>query len=160
MQAALEAQRNSYLSEGMVSASIRIDRIDRAIDALVRHSETISKAMNEDFGCRPRQVNLMTDVSGSIGCLKHCRQHLKTWMKQEKRPSMFPLNLLGGRSTIEYQPKGVVGILAPWNFPLGMAFEPLAGVFAAGNRAMIKPSEFTPATSAVISDLVTELLIT
>ena len=156
MQAALEAQRNSYLSEGMVSASTRIDRIDRAIDVLVRHSETISNAMSEDFGCRPRQVNLMTDVSGSIGCLKHSRQHLKAWMKQEKRPSMFPLNLLGGRSTIEYQPKGVVGILAPWNFPLGMVFEPLAGVFAGGNRAMVKPSEFTPATSAVISDLVTE----
>ena len=156
MQAALEAQRNSYLSEGMVPASTRIDRLDRAIDTLVRHSETISEAMNEDFGGRPRQVNLMTDVSGSIGCLKHCRQHLKAWMKQEKRPSMFPLNLLGARSTIEYQPKGVVGILSPWNFPLGMAFEPLAGVFAAGNRAMIKPSEFTPATSALISDLVAE----
>ncbi|MEH6910124.1 MAG: coniferyl aldehyde dehydrogenase [Oceanicoccus sp.] len=156
MRDALETQRNSYLSEGMVTASTRIDRIDRAIDALVRHSETISEAMNEDFGCRPRQVNLMTDVSGSIGCLKHCRQHLKTWMKQEKRSSMFPLNLLGSRSTIEYQPKGVVGVLAPWNFPLGMVFEPLAGVLAAGNRAMIKPSEFTPATSAVISGLVTE----
>ncbi|MEH6636102.1 MAG: coniferyl aldehyde dehydrogenase [Halioglobus sp.] len=156
MQVALEAQRNSYLSEGAVPASTRIDRLDRAIDALVRHSETISEAMNEDFGCRPRQVNLMTDVSGSIGCLKHSRQHLKTWMKREKRPSMFPLNLLGGRSSIEYQPKGVVGVLAPWNFPLGMVFEPLASVLAAGNRAMIKPSEFTPATSAVISDIVTE----
>jgi len=156
MQATLEAQRDSYLSEGLVSANIRIDRIDRAIDVLVKHSETISNAMNEDFGCRPRQINLMTDVSGSIGCLKHCRKHLKAWMKHDKRPSMFPLNLLGGRSTIEYQPKGVVGILAPWNFPLGMAFEPLAGVLAAGNRAMIKPSEFTPATSAVIADLVTE----
>jgi coniferyl-aldehyde dehydrogenase len=77
-------------------------------------------------------------------------------MKLEKRPSMFPLNLLGSRSTIEYQPKGVVGILSPWNFPLGMAFEPLAGIFAAGNRAMIKPSEFTPATSAVMADLVAE----
>ena len=156
MQAALEAQRSSYLSEGMVSAATRTDRIDRAIDALVRHAESISKAMNEDFGCRPRQINMMTDVSGSIGCLKHSRQHLKAWMKHEKRPSMFPLNLLGGRSTIEYQPKGVVGVLAPWNFPLGMVFEPLAGVLAAGNRAMIKPSEFTPATSAIISDLITE----
>jgi coniferyl-aldehyde dehydrogenase len=77
-------------------------------------------------------------------------------MKQEKRPTMFPLNLLGGRSTVEYQPKGVVGVLAPWNFPLGMVFEPLAGVLAAGNRAMIKPSEFTPATSALIADMVAE----
>ena len=83
MQASLEAQRTSYLNEGMVSASTRIDRIDRAIDALVRHSESISNAMNEDFGCRPRQVNLMTDVSGSIGCLKHCRQNLTTSKPQD-----------------------------------------------------------------------------
>jgi len=157
MQAVLDAQRNSYLNEGIVSASTRIDRIDRAIDILVRHSEAISEAMNQDFGCRPRQVNLMTDVTGSIECLKHCKKHIKSWMKHEKRPTMFPLNLLGGRSTVEYQPKGVVGVLAPWNFPLGMVFEPLAGVLAAGNRAMIKPSEFTPATSALISEMVAEV---
>jgi coniferyl-aldehyde dehydrogenase len=156
MQAALRAQRDSYINEGMVSAATRIDRIDRAIDVLVKHSEAISAAMNDDFGCRPREINLMTDVSGSIGCLKHCRQHLKRWMKHDRRPSMFPLNLLGGRSSIEYQPKGVVGLIAPWNFPLGMVFEPLAGVLAAGNRAMIKPSEFTPATAAIISEIVTE----
>jgi len=126
------------------------------VDVLVKYSEAISEAMNADFGCRPREVNLMTDVTGSIECLKHCKKHLKTWMKQEKRPTMFPLNLLGGRSTVEYQPKGVVGVLAPWNFPLGMVFEPLAGVLAAGNRAMIKPSEFTPATSALIADMVAE----
>ena len=62
--------------------------------------------------------------------------------------------MLGGRSSITYQPKGVVGIIAPWNFPLGMVFEPLAGVLAAGNRAMIKPSEFTPATSSLITEIV------
>ena len=156
MEASLKAQRDSYTNEGIVTAATRIDRIDRAVDVLVKYSEAISEAMNADFGCRPREVNLMTDVTGSIECLKHCKKHLKTWMKQEKRPTMFPLNLLGGRSTVEYQPKGVVGVLAPWNFPLGMVFEPLAGVLAAGNRAMIKPSEFTPATSALIADMVAE----
>ena len=156
MNAALLAQRESYIKEGAVSAAVRIDRIDRAIDVLVRHAEAISEAMNADFGCRPRQVNLMTDVTGSIECLKHSKKYLKGWMKREKRPTMFPLNLLGGRSSIEYQPKGVVGVLAPWNFPLGMVFEPLSGVLAAGNRAMIKPSEFTPATSALIAEMVAE----
>lgn len=156
MQAALQAQRDSYVAEGVVTAATRSDRIDRAIDILVTHAEAISEAMNADFGCRPRQVNLMTDVTGSIECLKHSKKHLKRWMKQDKRPTMFPLNLLGGRSTVEYQPKGVVGVLAPWNFPLGMVFEPLAGVLAAGNRAMIKPSEYTPATSALIADMVAE----
>ncbi len=152
----LACQKQSYLDEGEVTADVRIDRINRAIDSLVRHAERISEAMNADFGCRPRQVNLMTDVSGSIGCLKHSRQHLKRWMRAESRPSMFPLGLLGSRSKIEYQPKGVVGVIAPWNFPLGMVFEPLANILAAGNRAMIKPSEFTPETAAVIKALVSE----
>ena len=150
----LRVQRESYLAEGEVSAETRIDRLDRTIDVLVANAEKISEAMNADFGCRPRQVNLMTDVTGSLENLKHAKKHLRKWMKAEKRPSMFPLGLLGGRSSIQYQPKGVVGVIAPWNFPLGMVFEPLAGVIAAGNRAMIKPSEFTPATSQLIDEMV------
>lgn len=150
----LRLQRESYLAEGEVSAETRIDRLDRTIDVLVANAEKISEAMNADFGCRPRQVNLMTDVTGSLENLKHAKKHLRKWMKAEKRPSMFPLGLLGGRSSIQYQPKGVVGVIAPWNFPLGMVFEPLAGVIAAGNRAMIKPSEFTPATSQLIEEMV------
>ena len=150
----LRLQRESYLAEGEVSAETRIDRLDRTIDVLVANAEKISEAMNADFGCRPRQVNLMTDVTGSLENLKHAKKHLRKWMKAEKRPSMFPLGLLGGRSSIQYQPKGVVGVIAPWNFPLGMVFEPLAGVIAAGNRAMIKPSEFTPATSQLIDEMV------
>jgi coniferyl-aldehyde dehydrogenase len=150
----LRLQRESYLAEGEVSAETRIDRLDRTIDVLVVNAEKISEAMNSDFGCRPRQVNLMTDVTGSLENLKHAKKHLRRWMKAEKRPSMFPLGLLGGRSSIQYQPKGVVGVIAPWNFPLGMVFEPLAGVIAAGNRAMIKPSEFTPATSELIAEMV------
>jgi len=154
MQAALQRQREAYLAEGVVSAETRIDRIDRAINLLVDNAERISEALNTDFVCRPRQVNLMTDVSGSLGSLKHCRKHLKKWMRAEKRPSMFPLGLLGGRSHIQYQPKGVVGIVAPWNFPVSMVFQPLAGILSAGNRAMIKPSEFTPATSELIAELI------
>ena len=152
----LRLQRESYLAEGEVSAETRIDRLDRTIDVLVANAERISDAMNSDFGCRPRQVNLMTDVTGSLENLKHAKKHLRKWMKAEKRPSMFPLGLLGGRSSIQYQPKGVVGVIAPWNFPLGMVFEPLAGAIAAGNRAMIKPSEFTPATSALIEEMVSK----
>ena len=155
MRETLALQRSSYLLEGEVSAATRIDRLQRTIEVLVKNAEKISEAMNSDFGCRPRQVNLMTDVTGSLENLKHAKKHLTKWMKQEKRPSMFPLGLLGGRSSIQYQPKGVVGVIAPWNFPLGMVFEPLAGVLAAGNRAMIKPSEFTPATSALIEEMMT-----
>ena len=75
-------------------------------------------------------------------------------MRPEKRKVEFPLNLLGSKAHIQYQPKGVVGILSPWNFPVQLTFAPLANVFAAGNRAMIKPSEFTEATSALMKELI------
>ena len=156
MQEALQAQRESYLKEGAVSAETRIDRIDRAIDVLVRYGEKVSDALNSDFTCRPREVNMLTDVVGSIGAMKHAKKHLRKWMKPEKRPTVFPLNLLGGRSRIEYQPKGVVGVVAPWNFPVSMVFHPMSGILAAGNRVMIKPSEFTPATSEVIAEMIAD----
>ncbi len=156
LHAALKLQRDDYLQEGAVSAEARIDRIDRAIDALIKYQQPLSDALNKDFTCRPREINMLTDVAGSITALKHARKHLRQWMKAEKRATVFPLNLLGGRSRIEYQPKGVVGIIAPWNFPVAMVFQPLAGVLAAGNRALIKPSEFTPATSDVIAEMIAE----
>jgi coniferyl-aldehyde dehydrogenase len=104
MQEALTAQRGSYLAEGYVSAEARIDRINRAIDVLVRHASRISEAINQDFVCRPDQINLMTDVASSIGSMKHCRSRLKKWMKADRRPSTFPLGFLGGRSKVHYQP--------------------------------------------------------
>jgi len=61
------------------------------------------------------------------------------------------LGVLGARAWIEYQPKGVVGVISPWNFPVNLTFTPLAGIFAAGNRAMIKPSEFTPRTAELMA---------
>jgi coniferyl-aldehyde dehydrogenase len=156
LNATLNSQKQSYLAEGAVSAEVRMDRLDRALDILVRHAERISEAMNADFVCRPRQINMMTDVAGSIDCIKHNKKHLKRWMKSESRPSKFPLGLLGSRSKIEYQPKGVVGIIAPWNFPVAMVFEPLASILAAGNRAMIKPSEFTPKTANLLAEIIAE----
>jgi coniferyl-aldehyde dehydrogenase len=156
MISVLEAQRADYLKEGAVSAETRIDRLERGIDGLIKYQDKFVEAMNIDFSCRPRQVTLLTDVAASITGMKHAIKHLRKWMKGEKRPTMFPINLLGGRSRIEYQPLGVVGVIAPWNFPIYLAFGPLAGVLAAGNRAMIKPSEFTPATSAVMAEMVAE----
>jgi coniferyl-aldehyde dehydrogenase len=156
MQAVLEAQRSDYLKEGVVSAETRIDRLNRAIDIQIKHQARLVEALNSDFSCRCREVTLLTDVGAGIAPMKHAKKHLRKWMKAQKRPTIFPLNLLGGRSRIEYQPLGVVGVIAPWNFPVNMVFSPLAGVLAAGNRAMIKPSEFTPATSEVLSEMIAE----
>lgn len=153
MQAVLDRQKKAYISEGAVSAETRIDRIDRAIDILKTHGTKLSEAMAADFGHRSLDLSKMTDIDGSIGPLESSKKQLRKWMRPEKRKTMFPLGLFGGRSRIEYQPLGVVGCISPWNFPVQLTFAPLAGVFAAGNRTMIKPSEFTVQTSELMKEL-------
>ena len=156
MQGVLDAQRESYLQEGSVSAATRYDRLQRGVDVVQKYEDRIVEALNTDFTCRPREVTLLTDVAAAVLPMKHAIKHLDKWMRPQKRPTMFPLNLLGGRSRIEYQPLGVVGVISPWNFPVNLTFGPLAGILAAGNRAMIKPSEYTPATSEVMAEMVAE----
>jgi coniferyl-aldehyde dehydrogenase len=153
MQAVLDRQKKAYLSEGAVSAETRIDRLDRAIDILKTHGTKLSEAMAADFGHRSLDQSKMTDIDASIGPLESCKKQLRKWIRPEKRKTMFPLGLLGGRSRIEYQPLGVVGCISPWNFPVQLTFAPLAGIFAAGNRTMIKPSEFTVLTSELMKEL-------
>lgn len=152
MQRVLEAQKSAHTKEGPPSADKRIEWLDRAIALLAGHKDAIAEALREDFGHRSVQSTLLTDVAGSISPLKHAKAHLKTWMKREKR-SVSPalLGLLGAKAYVEYQPKGVVGVISPWNFPVNLTFTPLAGIFAAGNRAMIKPSEYTPRSSELMA---------
>ncbi len=151
MKAVLEAQRQAHLKDGPPDAAKRIEWLDRAIALLVGHKDAIAEALREDFGHRSVESTMLTDVAGSIGPLKHAKAHLKKWMAREKRgvtPSL--LGLFGARAYIEYQPKGVIGVISPWNFPINLTFTPLAGIFAAGNRTMIKPSEYTPRTSELM----------
>jgi coniferyl-aldehyde dehydrogenase len=138
-----------------VSAAARIDRIDRAIDLLVNNDGRIAEALDTDFGCRPRDFSRFTEAAASVAVLKHARKRLGRWMRPERRRLDFPLGLLGGRAWIEFVPKGVVGIISPWNFPVYLTFGPVSGAFAAGNRVMIKPSEHTPVTSALMAELIT-----
>ena len=153
LQAILDNQRNAFKAEGPVSMATRIDRIDRCIALLVDNKEAICEAVNRDFGCRSKYVTLMTDVMNSVGSLKFARKNLKKWMKPEKRTPFMPMNFLGAKAHVHYQPKGVIGIMTPWNVPVNMIFSPLADVLGAGNRAMVKPSEFTPHTGEVMRKL-------
>ncbi|GJM10926.1 MAG: aldehyde dehydrogenase [Lysobacteraceae bacterium] len=152
----LDSQRKAWQKELPVTAETRIDRLDRAIDLLLENDEKLCDAMAEDFGQRPRVMSQFTDTLPSVKALKHAKKHVRQWMRRERRPMEFPLNLLGGKAWVEYQPKGVVGLICPWNFPVYMAFGPLAGILAAGNRCMIKPSEMTPATSQLMAELIAD----
>jgi coniferyl-aldehyde dehydrogenase len=152
MNALLAKQKAAHLRDGAPSAAQRIERIDRAIKLLIDNAGAIADALNQDFGSRSKEATAFTDVAASVGPLKHAREHLTKWMRPEKRkPTPAILGLFGAKAEIRFQPKGVVGIISPWNFPVNLTFAPLAGVLAAGNRAMIKPSEFTPATSELMA---------
>jgi len=153
LQAILDNQRRAFRAEGPVALATRVDRIDRCIALLVDHKEAICEAVNNDFGCRSKYVTLMTDVMNSVGSLKFVKKNLKKWMKPEKRSPFMPMNFLGAKAHVHYQPKGVVGIMTPWNVPVNMIFSPLADVLGAGNRAMIKPSEYTPHTADIMHTL-------
>jgi len=152
MQQILARQKAAHLRDGAPTAELRIDRINRCIGLLVDYQTQIEDALNEDFGSRSREATAFTDVASSLGALKHAKERLKTWMKPEKRKTTPAiLGLFGAKAEVRYQPKGVVGVISPWNFPVNLTFMPLAGVLAAGNRAMIKPSEYTPATSELMA---------
>ncbi len=147
MEAILAKQKAAHLRDGAPSAEVRIDRLNRAIGVLVDFKDEIADALAEDYGHRSKDATAFTDVASSISALKFSRDRVKKWMRPERRKTEFPFGLLGARAEIQFQPKGVVGVISPWNFPVNLTFTPLAGVFAAGNRAMIKPSEFTERTS-------------
>lgn len=154
MQATLTRQKAAHLRDGEASAELRIERIDRCIRLLRENRRAIEEALNTDFGARSREATAVTDVAGSIGPLQHARDNLRKWMRTEKRkPTPAILGLFGAKAQVRYQPKGVVGVISPWNFPVNLTFAPLAGILAAGNRAMIKPSEYTPVTSELMKTM-------
>ena len=153
MNSVLAAQRAAFIKELPVSAAIRKDRLARAVAMMVDQGKRFADAMSEDFGHRSQEQSMVTDIVASISALKYTSKNVDKWMRPERRKLMFPLGLLGAKGTVEYQPKGVVGIIAPWNFPVQLTMAPIAGAFAGGNRVMIKSSEFTPSVSALFEEV-------
>ncbi len=156
MEDILQRQKQANLRDGVPDAEKRIEWLDRCIGLLVDHQVEIEDALAEDFGHRSKDASRFTDVASSIGALQYSKKHLRKWMRPEKRKVEFPLGLLGSKAEVQYQPKGVVGVISPWNFPVNLTFTPLAGIFAAGNRAMIKPSEFTEHTSELMKRMLSQ----
>ncbi|APR77149.1 Aldehyde dehydrogenase [Minicystis rosea] len=156
MRDVLEKQRAAFVGSLPVGLDMRRDRLSRALDLLRSNKERLAKALAADYGKRSEVMSMLTDIMSAVKPLEHAQKHVDRWMKPEKRRLDFPLGLLGARARVEYQPKGVIGVMGAWNFPVALCFAPLAQIFAAGNRAMVKPSEYTPETSALMADLVAE----
>ena len=161
MHRVLELQKNLNIKEGAPSLELRSDRLDRVVSMVAKHKSEIISALQDDFGNRDPVMSAATEVDSVIGPMMHAKKNLKKWMKTEKRkaaiaPLGSALSLLGAKAEIRYQPKGVVGAISPWNFPLNLALAPLAGILSAGNRVMLKPSELTPASSDLTKLMIEE----
>ncbi|MFN4112350.1 MAG: coniferyl aldehyde dehydrogenase [Sphingomonadaceae bacterium] len=154
LEATLKKQRDAFTAARPEPVSVRKDRIKRAMAMVSDRGDELARAMAADFGNRSVHQSMLTDIAATVGAGKHALKHIDSWSKAERRKVQFPLGLLGARAEVRYEPKGVIGILSPWNFPVQLAFGPLMQVLAAGNRAMIKPSEFTERTSAIMGEAV------
>jgi coniferyl-aldehyde dehydrogenase len=150
----LERQRTGFLRDGPPSAAQRRELLRRLRQTLVDHQEEIAAAVDHDFGHRSRHETLLGETFVTVASIKHMSRHLASWMKPGRR--RVPLQVWPGRARVMYQPLGVVGVIAPWNYPVSLALAPAAAALAAGNRVMLKPSEYTPATSALLAQLVGE----
>ena len=161
MKSVLELQKQLNITEGAPSAALRADRLDRCMAMVSAYKKEIVESMQDDFGNRDPIMSATTEVDSVIGPMVHAKKNLKKWMKSEKRKASIAgtgplLSLTGAKAVINYQPKGVVGVISPWNFPVNLALAPLAGIIAAGNRIMLKPSELTPSSSDLMKKMINE----
>lgn len=151
---ALERQRTAFLRDGTPSYSRRIEVLDRLKGAIVRHREDIAAAIISDFGAKSWHETMMAEVVTTLSDLRYTKKRLKGWMEPQRRHMNMAFR--PGKAKVIFQPKGVVGIVAPWNYPFYLAAVPMTAALAAGNRVMLKPSEITPATAALLKRMIEE----
>jgi coniferyl-aldehyde dehydrogenase len=155
LQQRFAAQRRAFGSEPYPTLAVRRERLRMLKRQLCRYQDRLTAAMAEDFGWRSPFESRMIDVLAPVLEINHARKHLNGWMQ----PSYRRVELLftGNSLHVSYQPKGVVGVIAPWNFPVYLSVGPLVAALAAGNRVMLKLSEATPATNGVLRALLGEI---
>lgn len=153
LHSSLSRLRQGFRQERNPSAAVRIDRLQRLWTALDQHAQPLCEALSADFGYRSPRQSYFADVATTGKAIRRAAAGVKRWMRPERRKVDFPFSWLGASAKVVYQPLGVIGILSPWNIPVNLTLSPLAGVLAAGNRALVKPSEHTPATSEVMCQL-------
>lgn len=144
-------QRSAFAHDTNPPLRERLRRLDNLERILSLHQEDWASAIGQDFGGRSREETRLLELFPSLEALRHTRRHLAAWMRPQRRT--VSLWFQPGRARILTQPLGVVGIIVPWNYPLLLAVAPLTGALAAGNRVMVKMSEFTPRTSALFAEL-------
>lgn len=146
-----EAQRAAFLAEGTADADTRIGRIDRLQAMILDHSEAICTAVDTDFGNRPASLTMIADVVSGLAEMDYLRKNVASWMRPH-RP-VRAARLAGVTMEVRSVPRGVVGIIGPWNFPLQLLIQPAAAALAAGNRVLLRPSSATPNLAALLASI-------
>jgi coniferyl-aldehyde dehydrogenase len=149
-----DLQHRESRLERIAPAELRRDRLDRLRSVVAGNEEAITRAISDDFGVRSRTETELLEIVPTLNAIRHARRRLGKWMRSERRgvDALFQ----PASAWVRYEPLGVVGIISPWNYPLQLALSPLVDAIAAGNRAMLKPSELTPAFSELLRRLVSE----
>lgn len=148
-----QLQQHNSLNLRTSKVEERIEAIRRLHDWILEHRQDIRDALYADY----KKPNIETDISEiypAVSEARHTIKSLKSWMRNKRVPT--PLTFLGTSAHIQYEPKGTSLIIAPWNYPFNLAICPLISALAAGCTAMIKPSEMTPHTSALIKKMIGE----
>ena len=148
----LRQQQDAFLKNGAPSYQQRINALNKLKKAVGDYKEEIVAAVQEDFGHRSDTETWITEVVSVLNEVMATKKHLKKWMK----PTNPGRSLSAGfaKSRVIYQPKGVIGIMGAWNYPVLLVLSPLIGVIAAGNSAIIKPSDLTPKTGEVVKRMI------
>lgn len=150
----IDLQKAAQAKSGSPDYDVRHDRLGRLLRLITENEKALCEAMNKDFSGRPEVVSMGADIMPTVVEIKQARKHLKKWMKPEKRSANFPLGLIGAKAELHREPKGVIGNMATWNFPVNMALCPVAGIFAAGNRCMLRIPELSPALGDLLQKVV------
>jgi coniferyl-aldehyde dehydrogenase len=151
----LSRQRAAFRREGPPSLAQRKTDLKRLKDAILARRQEIQGALNADFGNRSAYETQIMELVPIVQTINYLRRNLKSWMRPQRRP--VAIHFAGARAYVVHQPLGVVGIISPWNYPLSLALIPFATALAAGNRVMLKPSEFAPATATFLKRLLRDL---
>jgi coniferyl-aldehyde dehydrogenase len=149
----LAAQKAAFRREPYPSLEVRRERLQALAGMVVAHREQIREALRSDFGSHPDLFSDIVEMLGIAGRAAYTIEQLERWMAPEPRDA-DPAFYGSGRAFMHPQPKGVVGNIAPWNFPFDIGLGPLCEMLGAGNRVIIKPSDFTPACGEVIREMV------
>ena len=153
IQALLEQQRAHFFSGRTLPVQARIQALGRLEQAILDHEEDLYRALQADLG-KSRMEAFLCEISLTLSELRYVRRHVKGWSR--RRPVLPSLAQFPGRCSVLPEPYGVTLILSPWNYPVLLTLEPLIGALAAGNCAVVKPSAYSPHTSAVLAALIGE----